>query len=202
MSSGTPSQTGALSLTHCAPGLHLLWLPPHHLGLTPSPAHPFPSSPPPGAGDRCYLRPPDSSGGLYGVELLVRKISKQCRAALTWPPCPREVATRPATRQVPQVWELIRGPFPLSPDPLSVPFPSVFIPQNPCGRQLRRGYADLGANSRIDSLGSDQLCSRRAPAGALGVGPGAPSGLGEPDFPQGNIPGAYKAPQGGGGAGA
>lgn len=139
VSSGAPSLPCALSLTHCAAGSHRLWPPSSHLDLVPSPAHPSPLSPPPGAGDRCYLRPPDSSRGFYGAELLVRKSQSNARAALTWPACPRKVATMPATRQVPQVWEVVRGPCPLPPPPLNP------HPRKPLWPATSQGLRRLGS---------------------------------------------------------
>lgn len=152
-----------------------------------SPSPLFPSPRPPGAGDRCspsappprFQRGPSwcwvSNAGLPRGGLLAPTKS---------PPGLVEMAGR-------------RSPLPCCPagapslggnlGTISLPTPldarprPILIPKSPYSSQPRRGLGDLGANSRIDSLGPGQLCTGRALCWALGVGPGAPSGPGAPD---------------------
>lgn len=180
----------APSLGHCVAGSRLLRLPPRSLGFAPSPAHPVPSFrvpaplarvtgvplPPPPRFQRgsswCWVSNAGlPRGGLLGptksppglVEMAGRRSSLPC--------CPAGAPSLGGNLGT------ISLPAPLD----ARPHP-ILIPKSPYSSQPRRGLGDLGANSRIDCLGSGQLCTGRALCWALGVGPGAPSGPGAPDF--------------------
>lgn len=54
--------------------------------------------------------------------------------------------------------------------------PPFLIPEIPYSPQPHRGLGDLGANSRIDSLGPDQLCAGQSPYWGTGSPPQGPHG--------------------------
>lgn len=198
------------ALLDCAfSGSHLvLWasLPPQ---LTQSP---LPESPPPGAGDRrspsapwvpagaflvlgyCLEKSQSNAGLPRGGLLAPTKspsglVETAGRRSLV-PSCPAGAPSLGGSVGT------ISLPF-----SMPAPAPSQRVPTalSVSGRGAGRQVGDLGANSKIDSLGPGQLCTCRALCWGAGNWPWGPHGAWRAGLcAPGNVRGAAKAPPGGG----
>lgn len=175
----------------------LLWLPPRPLGLTLSLAHQVPLSLVPAPWCRWPVFPvrPQVPAEAFSVRQsqLIAVRGGPLAAPQSSPPGLGKTAGRSCPAGAPSLAgrQGTISPPPRFPSRRLRPHPHA---QKPLRPQLRRGLADLGANSRTTVSDLANL----APAEPLlGRSESAP-GPGTRDVPPGNLRGAAEAPQGGG----